>query len=60
MNAFEDLKWRGAIYDATPGSEKLFDTEKITVYFDLEARASAPLPDDMRGHMSSFIVASED
>ena len=35
-------------------------SEKITVYFDLEARASAPLPDDMRDHMSSFIVASED
>lgn len=35
-------------------------SEKITVYFDLEARASAPLPDDKRAALESFIVAFED
>ncbi len=31
-------------------------SEKITVYFDLEARASTPLPDDMRAGAEAFIV----
>ncbi len=35
-------------------------SEKITVYFDLEARASAPIPDDKRAVLESFIVAFED
>ncbi len=34
-------------------------SEKITVYFDLEARASTPLPDDMRATAESFIVEPE-
>ena len=41
MNAFEELKWRGAIYDATPGSEKLLDTEKITVYCGFDPTAKS-------------------
>ncbi len=30
-------------------------SEKITVYFDLAARQSAPLPDDMRQAMDAFL-----
>jgi tyrosyl-tRNA synthetase len=41
MNAFEDLKWRGAIYDATPGSEKLLNSEKITVYCGFDPTAKS-------------------
>ena len=33
--------------------------EKITVYFDLEARASTPLPDDMRATAEAFVVEPE-
>ena len=35
-------------------------SEKITVYFDLEARASAPIPDEKRDVLESFIVAFDD
>ncbi len=35
-------------------------SEKITVYFDLEARASTPLPDDMRAGAEAFIVEMEE
>ena len=31
-------------------------SEKITVYFDLAARQSAPLPDDMRPALEAFLV----
>ncbi len=33
-------------------------SEKITVYFDLEARRSASLPDDMREAMTGFLIAT--
>jgi len=41
MNAFEDLKWRGAIYDATPGSESLLGNEKTTVYCGFDPTAKS-------------------
>jgi tyrosyl-tRNA synthetase len=32
MNAFEDLKWRGSVYDSTAGAKKLLADEKVTAY----------------------------
>ena len=41
-----------------PESETVVATsEKITVYFDLEARRSVSLPDDMRQAMTAFLVS---
>jgi acyl-CoA thioesterase FadM len=31
-------------------------SEKISVYFDLEARSKAPFPDDLRPNMEANIV----
>ncbi|MGB1749736.1 MAG: tyrosine--tRNA ligase, partial [Dehalococcoidia bacterium] len=31
-NVTEELEWRGAIYDATPGAAHVLSTEKITCY----------------------------
>ena len=41
MNIIEELRWRGSIYDITPGAEELLDREKIPVYvgFDPTARS---------------------
>lgn len=41
--------------DADTG-ETAATSEKITVYFDLAARQSAPLPDDMRAKLEAFLV----
>ncbi len=41
--------------DADTG-ETAATSEKITVYFDLAARQSAPLPDDMRAALEAFLV----
>ena len=30
-------------------------SEKITVYFDLEARETTPVPDDMRDALTAFL-----
>ncbi|MEE8363054.1 MAG: tyrosine--tRNA ligase [Dehalococcoidia bacterium] len=41
MNVIEELRWRGALFDMTPGAEELLAREKITVYvgFDPTARS---------------------
>ena len=41
MNIIEELRWRGSIYDITPGAEELLEREKIPVYvgFDPTARS---------------------
>ena len=31
-NVAEDLEWRGALFDATPGAAHALATEKITCY----------------------------
>jgi len=41
MNAFEDLKWRGAIYDSTPGAENLLGGEKTTIYCGFDPTAKS-------------------
>ena len=45
--------------DADTG-ETAATSEKITVYFDLAARQSAPLPDDMRAKLEAFLVERPD
>lgn len=40
-NVAEDLKWRGALYDATPGAEHTLATEKITAYNGFDPTASS-------------------
>lgn len=41
MNVFEELKWRGMIFDATPGAEEMLAREKVTAYngFDPTAKS---------------------
>jgi tyrosyl-tRNA synthetase len=41
MDIIEELTWRGAIYDSTPGTEDMLGREKTTVYvgFDPTARS---------------------
>ncbi len=41
MDIIEELRWRGSIYDATPGVEDMLGREKTTVYvgFDPSARS---------------------
>ena len=41
MNAFEDLKWRGAVSDSTAGAEKLLADEKVTAYCGFDPTASS-------------------
>src|SRR5450759_1013818 len=38
-NVFEELTWRGLVYDYSAGAEELLKTEKVTVYngFDVTA-----------------------
>ncbi len=40
MNAYEDLKWRGAVYDSTPSAEALIASEKLTVYCGFDPSAN--------------------
>ncbi len=40
-NVAEDLKWRGALFDATPGAEHTLATEKITAYNGFDPTASS-------------------
>ena len=39
LNAFEELRWRGLVYDFSAGVEELLNTQKVTVYngFDVTA-----------------------
>ena len=41
MDIIEELRWRGSIYDITPGADELLEREKISVYvgFDPSARS---------------------
>jgi len=41
MDIIEELRWRGAIFDSTPGVEEMLGSEKTTVYvgFDPTARS---------------------
>lgn len=41
MNVFEELKWRGMIFDATPGAEEMLASEKITCYTGFDPTASS-------------------
>ncbi|MBT4126193.1 MAG: tyrosine--tRNA ligase [Chloroflexi bacterium] len=41
QNVAEDLKWRGALFDATPGAEHTLATEKITAYNGFDPTASS-------------------
>ncbi len=41
MNAYQDLKWRGAVYDSTSGAEKLLADKKVTVYCGFDPTASS-------------------
>ena len=40
-NVAEDLEWRGALYDATPGAAHALATEKITCYNGFDPTASS-------------------
>jgi tyrosyl-tRNA synthetase len=41
MNAFDELKWRGLIYDSFEGVEDLLTREKVTVYNGFDATADS-------------------
>lgn len=40
-NAFEELKWRGLVFDAVDGVEALLDSKKITIYNGFDASADS-------------------
>ncbi|MEN6480639.1 MAG: tyrosine--tRNA ligase [Anaerolineaceae bacterium] len=40
-NAFEELKWRGLVFDAVDGVEALLDSKKITLYNGFDASADS-------------------
>jgi len=40
-NAAEDLEWRGALFDATPGAAHTLATEKVTCYNGFDPTASS-------------------
>jgi acyl-CoA thioester hydrolase len=48
---------RFSMRDAETG-EMAATSEKVTVYFDLEARRSVSLPDDMRAAMAAHLVGA--
>lgn len=51
-NAFEDLKWRGMVYDHVEGVQQLLDSQKITVYNGFD-----PTGDSLHvGHMVPLIA----
>ena len=41
MDIIEELRWRGSIYDITPGAEELLEREKISVYVGFDPSASS-------------------
>jgi tyrosyl-tRNA synthetase len=41
QNVAEDLEWRGALFDATPGATHVLATEKITCYIGFDPTASS-------------------
>src|SRR5512141_3212920 len=40
-NAFEELKWRGLVYDCFEGVDTLLDREKVTIYNGFDATADS-------------------
>jgi tyrosyl-tRNA synthetase len=41
MNIFDEFSWRGMLYDATEGLDKVFATEKVTAYIGFDPSASS-------------------
>jgi tyrosyl-tRNA synthetase len=41
MNLFDELSWRGLIYDATEGLSELFARERVTAYIGFDPTASS-------------------
>ncbi|MBT8402139.1 MAG: tyrosine--tRNA ligase [Rhodothermia bacterium] len=41
MNVFDELRWRGMVYDATPEVEKALQTERLTVYVGFDPTADS-------------------
>jgi tyrosyl-tRNA synthetase len=41
MNLFDELKWRGLVYDATDGLAEVFDQERVTAYIGFDPTASS-------------------
>src|ERR671938_209491 len=41
MNLFDELQWRGVVYDATEGLRDLFATERVTAYIGFDPTASS-------------------
>jgi tyrosyl-tRNA synthetase len=41
MNAFQELEWRGLVYDRVEGVQELLECEKITVYNGFDATADS-------------------
>jgi tyrosyl-tRNA synthetase len=41
MNLYDELAWRGQVYDATDGLRELFDTPGVTVYAGFDPTASS-------------------
>jgi tyrosyl-tRNA synthetase len=41
MNVFDELQWRGAVYDTTEGARELFDRGPVTAYIGFDPTASS-------------------
>jgi tyrosyl-tRNA synthetase len=41
MNLFDELKWRGLVYDATDGLAETFERERVTAYIGFDPTASS-------------------
>jgi tyrosyl-tRNA synthetase len=41
MNLFDELKWRGLVFDATDGLADAFDKERVTAYIGFDPTASS-------------------
>ena len=41
MNLYEELQWRGVLYDATEGAEAAVGTEKLTGYIGFDPTAAS-------------------
>ncbi|MBI4220889.1 MAG: tyrosine--tRNA ligase [Chloroflexi bacterium] len=49
MNVFEELKWRGMVYDSTPDCEVMLDREKVTCYIGFD-------PSERSLHMGNLLA----
>ena len=41
MNLFDELKWRGLVYDSTDGLADAFEKERVTAYIGFDPTASS-------------------